>query len=48
MTTLGLTGLLTLLAVAPLFVTGGNAPLDFDVGGRLAVELAAGSWFGQR
>lgn len=39
---------LTLLAVASLFVTGGDAPLDFDVGGRLAVELAVGSRFGQR
>lgn len=38
----------TLLAVASLFVTGGNAPLDFDVGRRLAVQLAVGSWFGQR
>lgn len=38
----------TLLAVASLFVAGGNAPLDFGVARRLAVELAAGPWFGQR
>lgn len=40
--------LLTLLTVASLFVAGGDAPLDFDVGGWLAIELAIGSWFGQR
>lgn len=40
--------LLTLLAVASLFVGGGDAPLDFEVGGRLAVELAVGSRFGKR
>ena len=38
----------TLLAVASLFVVGRDAPLDFVVGGRLAVELAVGSLFGQR
>lgn len=38
----------TLLAVAPLLVVGGDAPLDFEVGGRLTVELAAGSGFSQR
>lgn len=42
------TVLLTLLAVASLFVVGGDAPLDFEVGGRLAVELAVGSRFGKR
>lgn len=41
--------LLTLFAVASLFVVGGgDAPLDFEVWGRLAVELAVGSRFGQR
>lgn len=39
---------LTLLTVTSLFVVGGDAPLDFEVRGRLAVELAAGSRFGQR
>lgn len=44
----GLWLLLTLFAVAPLFVVGGDAPRDFEVRGRLAVELAVGSRFGQR
>lgn len=38
----------TLLAVTSLFVVGGDAPLDFEVGGRLAVELTAWPRFGQR
>lgn len=29
-------------------MVGGDAPLDFEVRGRLAVELAVGSGFGQR
>lgn len=41
-------GLLTLLAVTSLFVVGGDAPLDFEVGGRLAVQLTAWPRFGQR
>lgn len=38
----------TLLTVAPLLVVGGDAPLDLEVGGRLAVELAVGSGLSQR
>lgn len=41
-------GMLTLFTVTSLFVVGGDAPLDFEVGGRLSVELTVGSWFGQR
>lgn len=40
--------LTNLLAVTSLFVVGGDAPLDFEVGGRLAVELTAWPRFGQR
>lgn len=40
--------LLTLFTVTSLFVVGGDAPLDFEVGGRLAIELAVGPRFGQR
>lgn len=39
---------LTLFTVASLFVVGGDAPLDFEVGGRLAVVLTVWSRFGQR